>query len=267
MKKLVGIGMLVALVASVAGFSVAEMGEYLQVARNRAASTVTDSIPLDVEMDRMQVLLKKLDAQVGHQKYAVATSKIALQDAEANYSRSEARCQNLVAEMEQLRGLNMQSSSSQSCGTITVSCRSVSQSDIRRALSYKLAAWKAASATCKAQEQSVQQQRMAYTRLEDQFGQWQSQRSLLAQRLETLKTRHQTQQLASETNTSIFNNADLARAIELADQIERELRIVEAQQALGSDPTDSLRTPSDSTELSSIEAEVDAILGQQLAGN
>ena len=39
MKKFVGIGALVAVVVSIAGFSFAEVGEYLQVARDRAAST------------------------------------------------------------------------------------------------------------------------------------------------------------------------------------------------------------------------------------
>lgn len=266
MKKYVGIGALVAVVVSIAGFSFAEVGEYLQVARNRAVSTVKDSIPLDVEIDRMQVLIGKLDQQVDHQKYAVARSGIVLQDAQAEYVRSDARCQHLLAEMKQLRGLNVSQSTNQgSCHQ--VSYRNVSQTDVRRALTYKLAAYKESTATCKAHEQAMQQQRQAYGQLEQQFTQWQSQRRLLAQRMETLKARHQTQQLASQTSTSVFNNGDLARATELADQIERELRIVEAQQALGSDPVNSLLTTSNSAELSSIEAEVDAILGQQVATN
>ena len=264
MKKFVGIGMLAAVLASVAGFSVAEVGEYLQVARDRAASTVKDAIPLDVEIDRMQVLLQKLDAQVGHQKYAIARSKISLQDAEAEYARSDARCNHLLAEMGQLRDLNVSNLGS-SCSAVTVSCRSVSQSDVRRALSYKLAAWKESTATRSAQEQAVQQQRQAYSQLEQQFAQWQSQRRLLSQRTETLKARLQTQQLASETDTSVFKSADLARATELADEIERELRVDEAQRALGNDPADSFLIPSDATELSNVEAEVDAILGNTVA--
>ena len=59
-----------------------------------------DSIPLDVEIDRMQVLIRKLDQQVDHQKYAVARSGIVLQDAQAEYVRSDARCQHLLAEMD-----------------------------------------------------------------------------------------------------------------------------------------------------------------------
>ena len=112
----------------------------------------------------------------------------------------------------------------------------------------------------------LQQQQNAYAALERQFNDWQSQRHLLAQRLDTLKARFQTQALASETDSTVFNNADLARATELADQIERELRIGEAQQALRSDPADSLLSR-EVTSTDDVEAEVDGILGDRVTDN
>ena len=254
-------------VLAVAGFSVAELREYMQVARDRVATTVRGEIPLSVEIDRMEVLLKKLDGQVSLQKYAVAKSRVALQDAEAEFQRAQGGCESLLSDMQQLRSLATTDTTS-SCGTITVGCQKVSSEDVRRALTYKLTSWKEVSATAKAREQALKQQQLAFNGLEKQFTDWQSQRTLLAHRLETLRIRHQTQQLASETDTTVFNNADLARATELADQIERELRIVEAQQALGSDPAELLLgngvIDSKST---NVEAEVDRLLENQLTSN
>ncbi|MCA9048379.1 MAG: hypothetical protein KDA89_06605 [Planctomycetaceae bacterium] len=259
-KRSVGVGMTVAAVLAVAGFSLAEVGEYLQVARNRVASVVRDEIPLSVEIDRMEVLLQKLDSQVSNQKYAVAKSRVALQDAEAEYQRSQGQCENLLSDMQQLRSLT-KSATATSCRTMSVGCRTVSGDDVHRALAYKLSSWKNASATARAREEALQQQRAAFSKLQQQFADWQSQRSLLAQRLETLKARHQTQQLSSETDKTVFNNADLARATQLADQIERELRIVEAQQALGNGPMASLlTTASEISPAPNVEAEVDALL-------
>lgn len=267
MKKFVKIGLAVVGSMAVAGFSLAEVREYLQVAGNRVATSVRDSIPLSVEIDRMEVLLTKLDGQVSQQKYAVAKSKIALQDAEAEFSRAQAGCEGLLSDMQQLRNLTMVQTTS-SCGTITVGYQKVSADDVRRALAYKLTSWKGSVEVCKAREQALVQQQNAYAALERQFTDWQSQRQLLAQRLETLKARHQTQQLASETDTTVFNSADLARATELADQIERELRIVEAQQALGNDPAISLLNNSVSETTSiNVESEVDRILGNQVTEN
>jgi phage shock protein A len=262
MKKAVTIGMVVAGIIAATGFSIAEVREYLQVAGNRASESLRDAIPLSVEIDRMQVLIGKLDNQVASQKYAVARSQIALQDSEAEHARSQSRCQNLLAEMQHLRGLNTTDQGS-SGGCQTASYRNVSTSDVQRALSYKLAAYREAEATCKAHNSAMSQQRQAYSQFEQQFTTWQSQRRLLSQRLETLTARYQTQQLASETNTTVFNNADLARATELADQIERELRIVEAQHALGGDPANSLLTGELEPQVD-IEAEVDRLLSSQI---
>jgi predicted XRE-type DNA-binding protein len=267
MKKHAKIGMAVVGFLAVTGFSMAEVREYLQVARNRVATTVRGEIPFSIEIDRMEVLLKKLNAQVHDQKYAVAKSRVALQDAEAEYQRSQGQCANLVSEMQQLRQLGSAETTS-SCGTVTVGCRKVSRDDVHRALAYKLTSWKNASATAKAREEALQHQRAAFAKLEQQFGDWQSQRTLLSQRLETLKARNQTQQLASETDTTVFNNADLARATELADQIERELRIVEAQQALGNDIADSLLGNGNiDGQATNVEAEVDRLLENQLTSN
>jgi hypothetical protein len=164
-KKSVGIGVAVATFLAVAGFSVAEVGEYLQVARNRVATSVRGEIPLSVEIDRMEVLLKKLDAQVHDQKYAVAKSRVASQDAEAESQRSQSQCENLVSDMQQLRQLSSTETSG-SCGTITVGCRKVSSDDVHRALAYKLTSWKSASATAKAHEEALQHQQIAFTKLE-----------------------------------------------------------------------------------------------------
>jgi hypothetical protein len=74
--------------------------------------------------------------------------------------------------------------------------------------------------------------------------------------------------LASDTDTTVFNNADLARATELADQIERKLRIVEAQQALGKDAADSLLSNGViDSQATNVEAEVDRLLENQLTSN
>ena len=262
MKKAVTIGMVVAGIITATGLSIAEVREYLQVAGNRTSESLRDAIPLSVEIDRMEVLVGKLDKQVASQKYAVARSKIALQDSKAEYARSKSRCQNLLAEMQQLRSLNTAELPA-SNGCQTVAYRNVSASDVRTALSYKLTAYKEAEASCKAHTSAMSQQQQAYSRLEQQFSNWQSQRRLLSQRLETLRVRHQTQQLASETDTTVFNNADLARATELANQIEKELRIVEAQQALGSDPTSSFLTR-ESVQQVDVESEVDRLLSSQI---
>lgn len=255
-KVMAGMAVGLLLVASVAGFSLAEMAEYGEVALNRVAEEVRKPIPLSVELDRMKVLLDKLDRQVNSQKFAVAKAKVALEDAEADLEHQRSGVDRLLAEMRRLRGLESQ----QSSGMVQIGCHSVSTTDVRQALAYKLSAWQQSTAKQEALTGLVSQQRAAYQQLQSRFTEWQTQRELLAHRLETLKARYETQRLAADTDVSVFNDADLARATDLAEQIEKELRTVEVQQELGNTPLAPIFSDLESAAKTDIEAQVDQIL-------
>lgn len=261
MKKLTGVGFLLGAGLFAAGLSMAEVGEYLHVAHNRTITAVRDAIPLDVEMDRMEVLLQKLEDQVSTQRAAVARARIALQDAETNFRQSRSHCGQLLSELRQPLQFSSGTSPCASTGNASLT---VAPGEVQRVLAGRLAGWKASSATLQARQQAMHAQRVACTRLEQQFQQWHTQRQLLTQRLETLRIRYQTQQLAGQTDTSILNDADLARTVELADQIERQLRIAEAQQELAETPVSPLPDLKHTAATTDIEAAVDAVLSQHL---
>jgi type II secretory pathway pseudopilin PulG len=141
-----------------------------------------------------------------------------------------------------------------------VGYRGVSQQDIRQALAARLQSWKQATERSSALQVALQQRRAAFERLQEQFGEWQSRRDLLAQRLETLKIRQQTQTLSADSDTAVFDDADLARATELADAVDRDLRIAEARAAIGLDPLDVITELPSSEENEAVESEVDRIL-------
>lgn len=255
-KVIAGMAVGLLLVASVAGFSLAEIAEYGEVALNRVAEEVRKPIPLSVELDRVKVLLDKLDRQVNFQKFAVAKAKVALEDAEAELEHQQSGCDRLLVEMKRLRGLTTQ----QSSRMVQIGCHSVSTAEVRQALAYKLSAWQQSTAKQEALTGLVSQQRTAYEQLKNRFTEWQTQRELLAHRLETLKARYETQRLAADTDVSVFNDADLARATDLAERIEKELRTVEVQQELENTPMAPIFSDLESAEKNDIEAQVDQIL-------
>ncbi len=103
MILVVGVGLLVA-----SGFGIVEGIEYFQVARNRVSETIRENIPLGVEVERMEVILNKLDEQVGRQKYELAKAQVALEDAEASLAGACDNCQKLLSDMRTLRDLQNQ---------------------------------------------------------------------------------------------------------------------------------------------------------------
>ncbi len=259
MKKLIGVGIGAALLFAVVGFSFAELSEYTQVVRNRVHQGVKEAIPMSVEIDRLEVLLQKLNQQVASQKYLVAKANIGLQDAELEQERQESKSNNLLTEMKHLRGWLAASE----YATIQVGCQKVNKGDISQALRHKLAAWKESSAATEACAEAVSAQKQAVVALNKQFTEWQNQRKLLGHRLEKLKAQAVAQQLKQRTTLPELDQSDLARANELADEIEKEIRIAEAQDALGTDPLDQLLDEELTDDTSSLEAEIDAILGKK----
>jgi chromosome segregation ATPase len=252
-------GLFIALSAlAFAGISPRDLGEYLQVFGDKAGTAVKEHIPDSIELQRMDVLLQKLNGQVDQQKRAVATAKIALEDAEAEFQTTELACNRLKGELQQLRDLTK--ADGEECSTL-VSYRGISQADIRRALAGRLESWKQTSQRRDALGKALDLRRQAFAQLEAKFTEWQSQREQLAQRIETLKIRHQTASLSADADTSTFDNADLARTTELADGLERKLRIEEAKQAIGLDPLDGLLS-TDVDDRTDLEAEVDSVLAQ-----
>ena len=241
------------------GLSPRVIGEYVGVIAKNAGEVIDSQIPQSAKIQRLELLLKKLQGQVTEQQHAVATAKVELEDAEAEFQTQQLACTRLRGELQQLRDLTKADGAA--C-EITVGYRGISQQDIRRALAGRLDSWKQASERRDALGKALELRRVAYEKLEASFAEWQSQRELLAQRIETLKIRQQTQSLASATDTAVFDDADLARTVELADKVERELRIVEARQALGMDPVELLAADTAGEDFAGTEAEVDEILAR-----
>ncbi|MEI7698247.1 MAG: hypothetical protein WCK86_00510 [Planctomycetia bacterium] len=240
------------------GISPRDLVEYLQAAGDQAGEVIKTSIPDSLELQRMDVLLRKMNGQVDQQKRTVAEARIALEDSEAEFQTAELACSRLKSELQQLRGLTK--SDGEECATL-VSYRGISQAEIRRALAGRLESWKQSSQRREALGKALELRRRAFAQLEAKFSEWQSQREQLAQRIETLKIRHQTASLSTDADTSVFDNADLSRATAFTDEIERKLRIEEAKQAIGIDPVDALLS-TDVEDHTDLEAEVDSVLAQ-----
>ena len=160
-KKTVGTAVAAVVALAIAGFSVTEILEYLSVFRNRVRAVVREEIPLSVEIERMEVLIEKLDTQVDDQKQVVARAKVALEDAEAQHQKAQSVCGRLLSDMQYLRSLTSVDGTP-TCKTMTVGYQEVSSEDVHRALAHKLAAWKSATNTASAREEGLAQQRAAF---------------------------------------------------------------------------------------------------------
>ena len=233
------------------GYSARDMAEYAQVAQKRAAEAIREQIPVSVEIDRLEVVRGQLQQQLSQQNAQVAKAQVALEDAEAALVRDRDDAERCLSGLKKLRSLL-----GTGCQPVKVGCQTVSPGEIRQGLSCKLASYEAKTASVAAREQAVTRQRHAYQSLATRYAEWNQQRELLGHRLEALRSRNAAQQL-STGGAGVFDTKELARASQLADEIELKLRVAEKQQALGTDPLSQLLNVPGATE--NVEARVDRL--------
>ncbi len=250
--------MAVLVALSMVGVSATEVGEYTVVLARRAGAAVFGKgVKPELEIDRLELLLAKMASQLGQHQRTVAQAKVELEDAEEAREKAVASRQKLKGDLQKLRtlladsdaaegeaangvmvtGVTISGGRSKVC-VLKVNGRTIATDKVRKAMSDKLASYKHSVQQCETLERALEERRLASEKLEERLADWQSKRVELAQRVATLKLRRQTQVLQSRTDTSLFDDADLARATAIADTVERELRVVETQQAMQADPID-----------------------------
>ncbi len=253
MKKILLVAAALMLALVTAGFSVAEDRQYVEVARARGNKALRELVPLSGEIDRLDLVLRKLDQQVAANQQQLITARAALTVAESNLADVEHGCQSLLSDMRQIRGLG----SLDGCGNIRVGCRSISKAHLKYALAWKLTAWKRGTAIRSAHRDSVANQRAAVARLAADLNEWQEERSLLSSRLETLRTRLASHDLKTR-QAGFFSGTDLTEAKRLASEIESRMERAEGTSV----PPSPSPTPQrfDATSTNDIVSEIDAIL-------
>lgn len=220
-------------VLAISGFGITEAFEYLTTAGNRISDALHDGMPVDVEIDRIQVILAGVDDQIERQKHVVATGLVALEDAESAVKQEHAECQALLSEMQTLRNrLPDKAGATQSTACRQPQPPGQDTQGIRRRLATRLAIWEARTSSLQVLEEAVEHQRQAVDQLTARHDEWRRKRELLSSRLTVLRTRQTSSQAYDSETGSAFDDAALSRATRLANEIETRLRVGEKASSL-----------------------------------
>lgn len=251
--KLVGVGT-VALVVS--GLGIRESWEYLQVAHGKVEQTIRDGIPVGAEIDRLNLLVDKLDNEIGSKKRDVARAAVALEDYEQKLVDLNQQLDSSKRHMTDLRtALESERPS------LRFGCSVYSQVEVEQALRSKLNDFKAKSRICEQMERAVELHRTTYQQLSGRLAERQRERDLLAQKVQTLEAERQSLALSAQPDSPLLDSDTLARAKELADQIENRLRTERKLQQLDVNSIDSISQPTPQVEFSPVD-EFDRLFGE-----
>ena len=242
------------------GFSFTEISEYLQVARGKAKENIKSSIPTDVELDRLDLVLSKLDIKAEKQREKVAEAEVAFEKAKKSWEHEVARSEIYKQKMADLRQIQKSMTSSDSKLTLRVGCHTVSLQQIKVALAAELGKYKACRKVCAEKAKLMQAQEVSMNSLRLKLDEMNRQRDLLGQKLDLLRSRLEVQKATDAVNRdSKSEKSELQRAQELAEDIETRLEIREKTRSLENETTDQI-IESALIEEDSFESEVDSTL-------
>lgn len=254
MKRFLIPGAIGVAILTATGFTVAELTEYGQVARNALQSSIQDSIPIDVELQRLEVLLDKVDAKTLDQKRIVAKAQIELENAETLLSQARRRQEAVKSAMAAVRNGEQVYVSSKS-GT---RCGGVVTVPANEQLAQLLTSYKTFTSTVTAREKAVVAHRHAVESLTSRFQEWSQERETLRQQLDSLRARHAATQIATVQQPGLATG-ELSRASELFQRLDQRLKIEErTQEDLDLQP---IQLSGQSTDDDALAAEIDEILG------
>lgn len=261
MKKVAMVcGLGLALLA-ISGFGFTEVSEYFQVARKNINEGLKSNISADVELDRLEVVLQKLNLQISKHKIQVAKAEVAHDRAVESWNVEVVKSEKHMQKMADLRDIQK---SMANVSTVKVGCHSVSIAEIKAALASQLELYKSCKKVCAKKAELMESQRMAVQKLKAKFNEMKQQSQLLSQKLDLLRSRNEIQKANATINGELeLDDTELSRAKALVEEIETRFDINDKASELNGHAADII-IQSNGTG-TAVESEVDEILGKQNA--
>lgn len=219
---------IVALLVTVSRFGLTESFDLLAAAYRGVSRAIQTDNPLEVEIDRLEIILERLQRQIEREKHGVATALVALEDAEYQLYLEQQICSQQMKDIQTLHLLQQQLAATDSHSSTGHAPES---EIIRTTLAGNLRNWDVRTTSMKTLKETVHNQRLVVNRLLVEHDCRRTQYQVLISRTETLRTRNAFQQTLGDVSTPSLPEL-MSSAAELADRIEGRIRVTEAESAI-----------------------------------
>jgi phage shock protein A len=223
-----------ALAAAIAGTTSSVVGlattsEYLRVLGNRGGTVLKDAIPLEIEIDRLALILTKFDDELAESRRVRAESAIRVEKAARQL---EEKKEELEEQRKQIEGCKVQltSSTTQSGG-----CSSTKGKDLASWTRSCIERFKATQRTVDNLESTVEKLKQSQAEIAEQLNTRRQQRDELAARLDAIRTEKESLGLLAGGTGNLPSSDNLKRASELAEMLEDKLQVERAVVSVNDD--------------------------------
>jgi len=217
----------IALAAAIAGGTSSVVGlattsEYLNVLGNRGSKVIEDAIPIDVQIDRLALIVSKLDDELANSRRVRAESAIRLEKASRQL---EDKREVLEEQRRQIESCKTRLSNS---GTKEGGCSSTNGKDLAAWTRSCLDRFKASQRTVENLESTVQRLKTVQSELAGQLNSRRLERDELAARLDAIRSEKESLGWLAGGSGNLPSSDNLKRASELAEKLEDKLQVERA---------------------------------------
>jgi chromosome segregation ATPase len=210
----------IALAAFASGIAgLATTSEYVRVVANQGKEAIQDNIPADVEIDRLGLILSKLDDELADSRRVRAESAIRLEKASRQLEDKREELDDQRKEVEACKS-RLTDSSTQDAGY-----SSAKATELANWTKSCLSRFKATQKAVENLEQTVNNLKKVQSELADLLNTRRQQRDELAARLDAIRIEKESLDLLTGGSGNLPSSNNLKRADELAEKLEDKLKV------------------------------------------
>jgi DNA repair exonuclease SbcCD ATPase subunit len=210
----------IALAAFASGIAgLATTSEYVRVVVNQGKEAIQDNIPADVEIDRLGLILSKLDEELADSRRIRAESAIRLEKASRQLEDKREELDDQRKEVEACKS-RLTDANTQDEG-----CSSAKATELANWTKSCLSRFKATQKAVENLEQTVINLKKVQSELADLLNTRRQQRDELAARLDAIRIEKESLDLLTGGSGNLPSSDNLRRADELAEKLEDKLRV------------------------------------------
>lgn len=232
--------------------TIRSVSEYVQVGFRQAGEAIEDRIPVQVEVDRLQVVLEKTDDELSSGRRVRAEAGLRTDKARRELAAQRDKLDRDRRQMELIRSKLPGGSSA---------CGSVDQVELAKALKARMERYQLQAQAVARMETAVAALEDRYAELDESLEARRRDRDLLAQRLAAIRTEQATLELVAGGVGNLPSSDTLARGQALAEKLEDAIAV---ERQLVASPADAIdRMLADAESDADILAEFDRIFAEE----
>lgn len=213
----IGGGILAVVVSSL---GLATSWSYIKTAWLGVGQSIRDATPLAFDLQRLKVAIQDLEPEIRQNQKVIAQLEVEIEYQEKEVAKLKEEQEKALAEMRKLRdALGQNKSEFQFAG------RSYTRPEVEQDLKRRMDIYQERDTELKAKEQLLQNRRQTLEAARKKAAEYRRQYDQLVAKAEALQAELKLLEAAQATSSATFNDSKLAEAKQLAQEIEKRIRV------------------------------------------